>query len=319
MRSSFFLYCTFILSSLPVLLLGNLPVFAQVITGDLETHLKKNGIQDYKKSKDGIFYTVEKEGRGEQPRLGQYIKLHYTGKLLSGHKFDSSIERNEPFVFQLGQRRVILGWEYGIPLLKEGSKATLYVPSHLAYGEYGAGAIPANAHLVFNIDFLEILSPEGYDAYMVELENKEKDAFEAKKKKQRIADREKIKNYVAQKKLRTKVRPSGLNYIISDPGKGFKPKDGQELTVLFKGSLLNGKVFEDSFKAKKPFSFILGQNEVIKGWEEGMKLLGKGGKATFILPSELGYGAMPIDDLVPAYSVLIFEVEMLDIKSVEKK
>ena len=121
----------------------------------LKDYFAKNNIKA-QSLESGLHYVVDKAGSGENPKAGQTVKVHYTGTLLDGTKFDSSVDRGQPFEFPLGQGRVIKGWDTGIPLFKKGGKGTLYIPSHLGYGSRGAGAnIPPNAVLVFEIELLD--------------------------------------------------------------------------------------------------------------------------------------------------------------------
>jgi len=101
---------------------------------------------------------VLEKGDGAEAKSGDTITVHYTGTLLNGTKFDSSVDRGEPFSFTLGQNRVIQGWELGLLGSQAGEKRKLTIPSNLGYGERGAagGLIPANAVLVFEIQVLEI-------------------------------------------------------------------------------------------------------------------------------------------------------------------
>lgn len=105
----------------------------------------------------GLNYVITQEGSGENPQMGDLVKVHYTGTLLDGTKFDSSLDRQEPFQFQLGTGSVIRGWDEGIALLKPGAKATLLLPSHLAYGAQGAGeVIKPYSVLRFEVELLKV-------------------------------------------------------------------------------------------------------------------------------------------------------------------
>ena len=103
----------------------------------------------------GLKYTILKEGRGgESPQMGQAVTVHYTGTLLDGTKFDSSLDRGEPAQFTLGQ--VIPGWNEALMLMKKGEKRLLVIPPDLAYGKRGAGGIiPPQAFLVFEVELLD--------------------------------------------------------------------------------------------------------------------------------------------------------------------
>jgi FKBP-type peptidyl-prolyl cis-trans isomerase len=96
-------------------------------------------------------------GTGPCPKQGQTVTVHYTGWLTDGTKFDSSVDRDEPFAFVLGTGQVIAGWDQGVAAMQVGDKARLTIPPHLAYGEGGyPGAIPPNATLIFEVELLSI-------------------------------------------------------------------------------------------------------------------------------------------------------------------
>lgn len=98
-----------------------------------------------------------KVGDGDVAETGKKVTVHYTGKLFNGTKFDSSLDRNEPFAFTLGAGQVIQGWDMGVAGMKVGGKRVLIVPPHLGYGERGAGnVIPPNSILIFDVELLKV-------------------------------------------------------------------------------------------------------------------------------------------------------------------
>ena len=103
----------------------------------------------------GLQYKIIKQGTGKQPTATSVVTVHYKGQLVDGKVFDSSIERGQPIEFPLNQ--VIPGWTEGLQLMKEGGKATLYIPSQLGYGEQGVpGMIPANSTLIFDVELIKV-------------------------------------------------------------------------------------------------------------------------------------------------------------------
>jgi peptidylprolyl isomerase len=112
---------------------------------------------NYTTTESGLQYYDIEEGTGETPEAGQTVVVHYTGWLEDGTQFDSSVDRNEPFSFVLGEGGVIPGWDEGVATMKVGGKRQLRVPAELAYGDAGAGSvIPPGATLIFDIELLEI-------------------------------------------------------------------------------------------------------------------------------------------------------------------
>ena len=129
----------------------------------LQDYFAKNNIKATKIAA-GLYYTIEKDGAGNNITAGETVTINYTGRTLDGNIFDSNVDSSfegmhhvKPFDFVPGNASVIKGWEEGILLLKKGTKATLYIPSPLAYGSQSpAPSIPANAILIFSMDVLDV-------------------------------------------------------------------------------------------------------------------------------------------------------------------
>jgi FKBP-type peptidyl-prolyl cis-trans isomerase FklB len=132
----------------------------------LEANKKKEGVTT---TASGLQYKIITEGKGKQPKSTDTVVAHYRGTLINGTEFDSSYQRNEPATFPVGG--VIKGWQEALPLMKEGSKWQIYIPSDLAYGPRGAGGeIGPNEVLIFDIELLSVKS----DAASAETKKEEK-------------------------------------------------------------------------------------------------------------------------------------------------
>ena len=108
-------------------------------------------------TESGLKYLDLVVGTGRQAELGDTASVHYTGWLENGKKFDSSVDRNEPFSFRVGAGRVIKGWDEGVQGMKIGGKRKLIIPPDLGYGSRGAGnVIPPNATLTFDVELLDL-------------------------------------------------------------------------------------------------------------------------------------------------------------------
>lgn len=231
-------------------------------------------------TESGLKYTLTRKGKGRKPVPGDNVRVHYTGKFADGKVFDSSYGRGAPIGFKLGKGQVIKGWDEGIALLAEGSKANFIIPPALGYGEKGMGSMPPNSTLYFEVELVEIVeSPEPFDV-------KGKDTLSLE---------------------------SGLKYIKLNSTEGKPAEAFKTVYVHYTGFLLDGNIFDSSVERGTPFSFVLGKGQVIPGWEQGIAKLRVGEKARLIVPSNLGYGSRDMG-VIPPNSTLIFDVELIEVR-----
>ena len=286
---------------------------------DIPSYLQEQNILA-KATEYGVFYEITEKGTGRKPKVGDYLAINFKAKLLTDGKLFQASDVDNPFVFQVGYRQVIKGWDLGIREFPLGSKGNIYIPPNLGYGQRGAGQeIPPNAPLKFEVEILKILTEQEYDTYMEELEQKEQAAYQAEIEAQFIEDKKRIQEYALSNKLRTKRTKSGLSYVITKQGKGAPAKEGDELEVLYEGFLINGEPFEKN-KSKETFKFPLGRNKVIKGWEEGLTFFAEGTEGILLIPSKLAYGPRAIYEenvAIPMNAVLIFKIKVESIKREE--
>jgi len=240
--------------------------------------------EDYTTTESGLKYYDFVVGEGAAPETGQIVTVHYTGWLEDGTKFDSSLDRAQPFTFKIGMGQVITGWDEGVATMQVSGKRQLVIPPDLGYGEQGAGtSIPANATLIFEVELLSIQEASPDAPTSVE---------EA--------------DYVTTE--------SGLKYSDFVVGEGASPETGQRVTVHYTGWLEDGTKFDSSLDRGEPFTFQIGMGQVIAGWDEGVATMKVGGKRQLVIPPDLGYGEQGAGSVIPANATLIFEVELLDVK-----
>jgi FKBP-type peptidyl-prolyl cis-trans isomerase FkpA len=276
----------------------------------LQDYFKRNNIKAMK-TPSGLYYTISREGSGAAGQAGNTYSVNYTGKLLNGNVFDSNTDTAykhvEPFNVEVGKGRVIKGWDEGLLLLKKGTKATLYIPSGLAYGSQDQSPrIPANSILVFDVEILDITSPEELKAKM-----------DQQSAGQRAKEDQALQEYFAKNNIKATKTESGLYYVITQKGLGEHAKPGNKVTMNYTGKTMDGNAFDSNIDPKfnhvQPFVFTLGQGQVIKGWDEGVQLLQLGSKGTLYIPSTLGYGERGAGGAIPPNATLIFDVEVVGI------
>lgn len=289
-----------------------------VDTPELMKDKEMTQLQDYLRTHNisvspfssGLYYIETLAGKGQKVDTGSFVKVHFTVSLVDEKPLYSTYDRGEPMEFEFGQRFDTPGFEEGVSKMLKGGKATLVVPSAIAFGEMGRGAmVPPYSTIIYNVELVDITSKADHEKKLAE-EKKKAEAEMENNKKQESVLRAK---YLQEKKITTKPNPSGLIFVEKVKGTGAKAEAGKTVKVHYTGTLLDGTKFDSSRDRNEPFEFALGQGQVIKGWDEGIAMMNVGGKATLIIPSHIAYGERNAGS-IPPYSTLVFDVELLEVK-----
>ena len=235
-------------------------------------------------TESGLQYSDITLGEGIEAEAGSTVITDYTiwVKGDAEDTFIVSSSYSQPVSFVMGVGDIVFpGWDEGVTGMKLGGKRLLVIPSELALGEAGAGDIPPNATLVMEVELLDVYVPPK----MTEVNEEDFVTLE-----------------------------SGLMYHDLVKGDGDTPEAGQTVLVHYTGWLANGAMFDSSVERGEPFAFVLGENAVIAGWDEGLATMQVGSKRQLVIPPELGYGDTGAGAVIPPGATLIFEVELLEIQ-----
>lgn len=261
------------------------------LENDIEATNKKDAqaIADYISSNNlkmtttgtGLWYSVDKSSTGANVKVGDEVAFHYTLSLLNGVKFDSTSKlKNEPAKIVYGAANIIAGFAEAISILKEGERGTFLLPSAIAFGTQSSTVVPANSNIRLDLEIAKLRSEDQI-----------------------------IDDYVAAIKIPvTEKTSTGLRFLRTvEVPTGTQLKAGLTTSVKYTGYLVStGKSFDTG-----QISVSLGSNSVVKGFEEGLLKMKVGEKATLVFPSSLGYGATGSGTVIPPYSALIFNVEIV--------
>ena len=174
-------------------------------------------------------------------------------------------------------------------------------------------SIPEDSNITFNVGLESSMTMDEFQAVQKEKYDKEMAERQEEAEAQIGIDAEILNKYLEDNNIEALTSESGIRYVITQPGSGENAEAGQKVTAHYSGTLLDGTPF-DSSKDRGPYSFTLGKGEVIRGWDEGFALLNKGAKATLYIPSNLAYGAQARSAIIKENAILVFEVELVDIK-----
>jgi FKBP-type peptidyl-prolyl cis-trans isomerase len=270
----------------------------------------------FKKLPSGLEYNMVVDAPSKTTaKEGSYITMHIRTIANDSSLFDSyKMNNNEPVPAQIQKPSFNGDVMEGLAMMSAGDSAIFRTTADSVFrGGQFPPFVKSGDKVNFYVKMISVQSKAEHD----------KAEMDAASKQNGIDDMM-IQDYIKTNKLKAVKTASGLYYIMTNKGTGENAKPGQDVTMNYTGKLLDGTLFDSNIEPKfghvSPFTFKLGAGQVIKGWDEGIALLNKGAKATLLIPSPLAYGSrsMPGNQNnpkgIPANSILIFDVEMVEAK-----
>jgi len=245
--------------------------------------LKRNNV-NATKSQTGLYYVLDPIGTGEQASaVTQIASIDVGIFLLGGAKFITE----KDIVYRFSNGLLMQGIVEATTLLKEGGSGRFYIPSSLGFGQSSGVVnginVPTNASLYAEVKLNDIRTDQ----------------------EQQVIEAEIIKKYLADNKLTLTKDSLGVNYVKISGGSGARPRNGNRVTVNYKGTLLNKQVFDSG-----EFTFTLGAGASIRGFEIAARLMQKGEKGIALIPSHLAYADKGSGDKIRPFAILVFELEI---------
>ena len=270
----------------------------------------------FKKLGNGLEYSIIKDEKGEKKaNTNDVVELHIRLKADDSLLADSRKENNNEPVQTLIQDSQFKGdWTNALKYLTQGDSAVIKVSidslkSFMSSQQTQQQLPPFMEGKKFLVYELKVVS--------VKTQKEIEDEYNNKAQAQNGVDDKILQEYFATNNLNPTKTASGLYYIMEKEGTGANPALGQAVTVNYTGRTLDGKVFDSNTDPAmghaQPFTFTLGTGEVIPGWDEGVALMKKGGKAKLYIPSSMAYGAQGREPMIPKNAILMFDVEVTDL------
>ncbi len=276
------------------------------------------GQKEFVTTESGLEYMKVKEGDGQRPNDGEFLMMHVAYYDANDNVMFSSADRGGAlplnYVDSVFKNNGSL--EEGFKLCAKGDSLVLKIQAEKIFKESFRRPLPdtiaAESIITVYLGVENIFTQEEFQAYRAEQSQKARAKAEEASKAQVAIDAKIIEDFLAENGIEAQSTEEGMWYVITQEGKGEQPAVGNSVTVNYTGKLLDGKVFDSNTSGG--FSFPLGQGRVIKGWDIGIALLTKGGKATLYIPSSLAYGARGAGADIGPNAVLMFDVELVDFK-----
>lgn len=281
---------------------------------------KEREVGELKTRESGLQYQFLRLGEEQTPDSTQWLVMQMVATTANDSViFDTKVQgQGMPIGIPVNAPNLKGMLAEGIQMLHKGDSAQFIVPAKDFYLQTNGTPVPPgvdeNANITFNIGVSDVTTEEGYQQMQMEFFQKMQAESAGKQREQMVQDIRTIDKYLVDNNIKFDTTASGVRVQVTEQGKGDKPQAGDNIVVHYRGKLLSGEQFDASYDRNEPFTFPVGQGQVIRGWDEGLMELPKGSKATLYIPSPLAYGPQQRSEVIKPNSILVFEVEVLDVK-----
>jgi FKBP-type peptidyl-prolyl cis-trans isomerase len=266
---------------------------------DLKKYLTDHNITQ-SPTASGLYFIQVTDTAGAKPTQDDVVEFEYTGRLVDGRVFgttDSAIAKENDIYYDgvvYGPVRLILqyaiiGLQEGFQLMQEGERATMILPSDIAYGANSIGIIRPYNTLIFDIKLEHVITdPDAYEQVL-------------------------IKNFLDSNNYEAEPTESGLYYIEQVPGDGELITTGNIIDLYYRGYFLDGREFDSNFDDDSPYRCTIPNDYLMQGWNQGLQLMSKGSEGILIIPYTLAYGPTGTQ-LIGPYMTLVFDIKIVDVR-----
>lgn len=256
---------------------------------------------------DGLIITGVK-GKGRAPRDGEILKINFSFVTLQGDTLLDFFNR-EPVTVIYGDSYLGEGFTEAMRYVPEGGEGHFVIPSSLAFDSEGLeDYIEPYTSFFLNVKNIDIMTVDEYE----EEEKKLKDAEEAENQRRLAEEPANMAKFIKEHNVNVAPSETGVYYLEIKTGTGDKPEEGDMVSVYYNMYNIADKLVDSNYGIE-PLSFVYGSGEMVPGIDEAMGKMRVGGKATIIVPSAMGFGDIAVDKDLPANSIVIFDLELVEV------
>jgi len=271
--------------------------------------------EGYKQTENGLVYKFHKSNKGPKPSIDNIVKIEFAYRYPEDSVFFHSNQTGSVGYIKLEPSAYPGDIYEALRMMSKADSASFMFDAH-SFFTISAGSpmvpdfIKQGDSIFVDISMIDFFNEEQYNEYM----QKQREEMMKEQELAAVNETRNLEKYLEDNNITAEPEESGLVIIVKEQGNGPMPTAGQTVVVHYTGTMLDGTVFDSSVERGTPFEFTLGVGQVIRGWDEGFSKLNVGSKARLVIPSHLAYGDRDRGPVIKAFSTLIFDVELLNIK-----